>query len=200
MLWGSNGAAAANSPMHSSEQFRANTGNQTKVFANVTASAFTSKQVLGVYGVTNTQVKAAESNSAHKTLNLQPGWWTVKQGMGPAVTVNITAGGATYSNNDKMTLTSSVSGAVSSGATVQTNTVGGVTGFGSFGNSGGLFVNTSTTTLAIINSSGGTPNGTGFTATVAYGGRAGRIQRECLVALGSMTSNSTYNPGLFPNT
>jgi hypothetical protein len=201
MLWGSNGASSANSPMHSSELFRANTGNQTNIFMNTTPSALVSKQVLGVYGVTNTQVKAAESNAAHKTLNLGPGWYTVKQGMGPAKNASITANGTGYSNNDTFIITSTTTGTVNVSTTVSTNATGGVLSVGANNViNAGLFVNSTAATVAIANSTGGAPNGTGFTATVSFGGRAGRIQREMLVSLGSMTSNTTSaNTPLFPN-
>jgi hypothetical protein len=201
MLWGSNGASSANSPMHSSEQFKANTLNQGHVFMNTTPSAFTNNQVLGVYGVTNTQVKAAESNASHHTVNLGPGWYTVKQGMGPAREVTITANGAGYSNNDKFVVTSSIAGTVNVSTTVSTNTTGGVLTVGTNNHiNSGLFVNSTSVTIGITNTSGGAANGTGFTATSTFGGRAGRIQREMLVSLGSMTSNSTFaNTPLFPN-
>jgi hypothetical protein len=201
MLWSSNGALANNSPTHSSERFRANTLNQNNVFMNTTPSAFTNTQVLGVYGVTNTQVKAAESNAQHKTLNLQPGWWVVKQGMGAAVSATITASGSGYSNNDKFVVTSTGTGTVNVSTTVATNATGGVVSVGSNNViNAGLFINSTATTASITNTTGGTANGSGFTATVALGGRANRIQRECLVSLGSMTSNtnSANNP-LFPN-
>ena len=201
MLWGSNGASSANSPMHSSELFRANTGNQTNIFMNTTPSALVSKQVLGVYGVTNTQVKAAESNNSHKTLNLGPGWYAVKQGMGAAKLATITANGSGYSNNDTFVITSTGTGTVNVSTSVSTNSTGGVLAVGANNViNAGLFVNSTATTVAIANSTGGAPNGTGFTATVTLGGRANRIQREMLVSLGSMTSNSTSaNTPLFPN-
>src|SRR5574337_1085712 len=140
MLWSGNGAASSNSPMHSSEHFKANTTNQTAAFANVTPSAFVTGQVFGVYGVTNTQVKAAESNTSHKTLNLQPGWWTVKQGMGPIQAVNITSNGSGYSNNDKFVVTTTAGGStVNVSTTVSTNATGAVVSVGAVGT--GLFVN-----------------------------------------------------------
>jgi hypothetical protein len=200
MLWSANGALANNSPTHSSEHYKANTLNQTNAFMNTTPSAFVNGQVFGVYGVTLAQVQAAESNASHKTHNLTPGWYTVKQGMGPALTFTPGTPGTGYSNNDKVTLTSTITNTVNTGANVLTNASGVVTGFGPFGNNGGLFVNTTSATLAITNTTGGAPNGTGFVGTATFGGRAGRIQREVLVSLGSMTSNSTSaNTPLFPN-
>lgn len=200
MLWAANGAASTNSPMHSSEHYRANTYNQANAFMNTTPSAYVNNQVFGVYGVTNTQVHAAESNAAHKTLNLQPGWWTVKQGMGPVVNLSIGTAGSGYSNNDKAVITSTIAGTINTGANVLTNASGVITGFGPLGNAGGLFINSTSSTLSITNTTGGTPNGSAFVGNNVFGGRAGRIQRECLVSLGSMTSNTTYNPPLFPNT
>lgn len=202
MLWGSNGASSANSPTHSSDQYRANTLNQGHAFMNTTPSAFTNNQVFGVYGVTNTQVKAAESNASHHTINLGPGWYTVKQGMGPAKRATITSGGAGYSNNDHFVVTTTQVGTVNvSSGVVVTNTTGGVISVGSNNDiNSGLFINASSSTVALQNSSGGAANGTGFVATATFGGRAGRIQREMLVSLGSMTSNTTSaNTPLFPN-
>jgi hypothetical protein len=200
MLWSSNGALANNSPTHSSERFKANTLNQTNVFMNTTPSAFTNTQVLGVYGVTNTQVKAAESNASHHTINLGPGWYTVKQGMGPASLATILTGGNGYSNNDKFSVTSLGTGTVNVSTTVVTNSTGGVLSVGSNNViNTGLFINTTASNVSITNSTGGLPNGSGFTASVTFGGRANRIQREMLVSLGSMTSNATTaNNPLFP--
>lgn len=200
MLWGSNGASSANSPMHSSEQFKANSFNQANVFMNTSPSVYTNNQVLGVYGVTNTQVKAAESNATHKTLNVGPGWYTVKQGMGPVTTINLGVAGSGYSNNDKIAVTSTLTKTINTTANVQTNASGVITGFGPLSVGGGLFVNATSATVAITNTSGGVPNGSAGVVTASFGGRAGRIQREMLVSLGSMTSNtnSANNP-LFPN-
>jgi hypothetical protein len=200
MLWGSNAASSANSPTHSSALVRANTTNQTAAFQNTSPSLmFGNNAVFGVYGVTNTMVKAAESNATHKTLNLTPGWYSVLQGMGPVANIVINTAGSLYSNNDKLIVTSA--SGVNTTANVSTNATGGVVGFGPFSVSGGKFVNVGSLTVAITNTTGGTANGTLFTGTAVLGGRAGRIQRECLVSLGSMTPASATNPNtaLFPS-
>jgi hypothetical protein len=206
MLWGSNGASAANSPMHTSDQYRGNTGNQTNAFMNTNPGAFGggAKMVYGVYGVTNTQVIASEvnstpftGNSAHTHRFLSPGWYVTRQWMGPVNNFIVVTNGGSYQNTDTIHLTSAytANATVNTGANLITNATGNIVGFGPLCNSGGMFVNSTSATLTIT-----TSTGSGATVNATLGGRAGRVGRECLISLGSMTSNtnSANNP-LFPN-
>lgn len=204
MLWAANSANSANSPSHVLPNFAANVANRTNFFQNTTPSAFVNNSVVGTYGVTNTMVMCSEvgnptSNASHVVRFLTPGWWVTKQGMGPVIKVNIGTPGSGYSNNDMLHVTATALNTTNATANVSTNATGGVVNFTNL--SGGLFINASSTTVAITNTTGGTANGTGFAGTPTFGGRAGRIQRECLVAVPSMTAASAGNPNtaMFPS-
>ena len=195
-LWSSNGASNTAAPKH---KIVANVPatKTANLYTNTTPSAFVNNQVVGLYGVTNTEVLA--DFPAHGTNKfVTPGWVLRKSGMGPVLSLAITAGGTGYSNNDLLKLTGN--GCTNTQANVSTNATGGVVGFSNFTASGGLFPNTSFVTIAISNTTGGTPNGTSFSAgTLVLGGRAGRVHNEVLVTMNHMTGNSTQNTAAFPS-
>ena len=218
MLYSSNASAQSNAPKHTIlaniNPNAASGANNKNLFGNTTPGAFVNNMVVGLYGVDKVQAENHAASGETKSPGLQgAGWTLVKQGMGPATAIAITAAGgvaagtdntppaAIYSNNDIATITTTLGGCtINCSANVVTNPTGNVVGFTNVTNNGGLFVNVATVTVAITNSIGGTANGTGFTGTAVLGGRAGRVTKETLVVTPSMTSNGTQTNAFFPRT
>jgi hypothetical protein len=138
-----------------------------------------------LYGTT---VVGLDDGEAAATGNLaSPGWTRIQRGKGPVATITITAGGTGYSNTDTVKVSG---GTTNAAATLTTNGTGGISTV-TITNAGGGFVNNSTSTLAIANSTGGASAGSGATLTFTLGGRANRVQTETLVCLSSMTANGS---------
>lgn len=119
------------------------------------------------------------------------GWTRVIRGKGPVSSIAITAAGTGYSNTDFVRVSGGTTNAY---ASVTTNGSGGITALTLAPNVGGGFVNNSTISVGVFTagSTGGSASaGTGATFTVTLGGRANRVQTECLVALSGMTSNNS---------
>jgi len=137
---------------------------------------------------------------------------------GNAITsITITAGGTTYTNTDVATFSNGVVNAVGD---VTTNSTGGITSV-TLSNVGKGFANVTSVVVAVANATGGATTGSGatltpvlYTTTVTFsvgtgsgqtitpvlGGRAGRRQYECLVAMTGISgpavasANSSYLP------
>jgi hypothetical protein len=165
--------------------------NGSALYHNTTPSAFTNGMVQGLYGVTNTMVQAAQAN--HATLLSQPGWTLVRQGTGPVLTITASPGGTSYNNTDVLTI--SGNGCVNCTSNPVTNSTGGILSFTNIVPGFG-FPNTAYVTKAFANSTGGASSGSGATVVITLGGRAGRINREVLVATGSMINGNASS--LFP--
>jgi hypothetical protein len=170
----------------------AHIANGSQLWQNTTPSAFTNGMVVGLYGVSNTQVQVAQTS--YSTNLSQPGWTLVRTGTGPVASANVTVIGASYSNTD--TFTVSGNGCVNAVANVTTYANGSITSL-KFTNYGFGFPNTAYVTKTFANSTGGTSSGSGATIVLTLGGRAGRVQREVLVAM--PTQNSASNTAAFPN-
>ncbi len=166
--------------------------NGSVLFHNSNTGAVTNGMVVGLYGVTNTMVQAASAN--HATHLTGPGWTLVRQGTGPVKTITASVGGTGYSNTDVYTI--SCNGSVNATFNPVTNSTGGILSF-TVNNYGFGFPNVAFCTEAFANSTGGATLGTGATVTFTLGGRAGRINREILASVKTMTSIS--NTTLFPN-
>jgi hypothetical protein len=166
--------------------------NGAALFHNTTPGAITNGMIVGLYGVTNTMVKAASAN--HATYLTGPGWTLVRQGTGGIANISVSVGGTGYNNTDVYT----ISGNSTVNATFHpvTNSTGGILSF-TTNNAGFGFPNVAYTTGAFSNSTGGASAGSGATVTIKLGGRAGRINREVLTSVKTMTSSS--NTPLFPN-
>lgn len=103
------------------------------------------------------------------------GWVKNTAGTGPINAVNVTAGGTGYTDNAVVTFT----GGGGSGAAATTRVTGGVITSIVISNPGSGYTSAPTVTA---------PTGTGATFSVVLGGRAGRVDYETLVAMGSMTN------------
>jgi len=197
MLWGANGASSANVPKHTLITNINPTGasvNNATMYTNTTPNAIVKNMVVGVYGVTPTEVTVA--NTAGKK-DVMAGWVLRRSGMGPVSGYVMSNTGTGYSNNDQVTVKATA--CVNTAANVTTNSTGGIISLSNWTNGGGMFPNTASVTVAIANTTGGAANGSNFAATVTLGGRAGRHSNELLVSNYQMTGNSSQNTAAFPN-
>lgn len=138
-----------------------------------------------------TSVFAADSTEVTVSAGLaNPGWQYRKVGTGPLKSIVVSAGGTLYANTDTVTVSG---GTVNAVGNVVTNGSGVITAV-NLTNNGLGFSNSAASTLAIT-----TSTGSGATLSLVFGGRAGRIQWETLVAVGivgdavSFSNTSTAN-------
>ena len=168
--------------------------NSNVVYQNTTPSAIVPGEVVGLYGVTKTMVQAAKN--VHGVYLSQPGWTLLRQGTGSVASISATPGGAGYANTDYVRLTANGLSTLTFNCT--TNATGGIISLTPGANGlGAGFPNTSYITTLIANSTGTASVGTGATIVITLGGRAGRVSREVLWSVNSMTSTS--NTPFFPN-
>jgi hypothetical protein len=134
-------------------------------------------------------------NRANGRTTNHAGWVIRKAGTGPIVSVVYSGTASGYNNADILVVKSYQAGGNATIA-MSTNSTGGNLSL-TITNAGAGFLTTSipVSNLAITNSTGGTAAGnsvvSGFTVTA--GGRAGRVQVETLVAMGSLgQQGATY--------
>lgn len=151
-------------------------------FNNVSMGVFKPGQILGVWGANATQIAAATKKNIDHT-----GWHLVRQGTGPVKSLTITVGGTGFANTDVIKVAVTGAGSSNAAGTLTTNSTGGITAT-VVTVPGGGFSNASSATVSFANSTGGASTGSGATLTPVFGGRAGRVHYECLVA-GSMTGS-----------
>jgi hypothetical protein len=152
------------------------------LFDNTTPGAFISKMATGVFGVDANEEQVNRANG--RTIN-HAGWVFRRAGTGSIITLSVSGSAAvqnSFSNSDTISIASPESGGTATG-TVVTNSVGSIIsttitnagyGFTALNNSANVTLTTSTgsNSVAII--------------TATAGGRAGRVQYETLVAMGSL--------------
>ena len=177
-LWG-NLDAANNAPKSSAMAgYGGNTpqvtANAQVYFANTKINAFAANTALGVFGV-----DASEQNNALTASYGHPqhaGWVARKVGTGPVVT--ITANSGAVAVNSYITFSqgngNAGSGNTAANAYIYVNTDKSIANITIL--SGGSYANTPIATANQGNAS----------FTITMGGRAGRVQTETLVAMGSM--------------
>jgi hypothetical protein len=122
-----------------------------------------------------TGITAAGASANHATHN---GWVAVMTGTGPVKSLSITAGGTLYTNADAVVFTGANTAPAT--ASITTNANGTITTITLTSGGSGY---TAAPTVAVTSA-----NGTGAVITAVAGGRAGRVLRNCLVALPSMTT------------
>jgi hypothetical protein len=154
------------------------TSNAQVYYANTRINAFITDAAIGVFGV-----NASEQSNATSTIQGVPqhaGWVVRKVGTGPVVTITANSGAVavnsfiTFSRGDGI----SGSGNTAANARIFVNTAGYIMNVTVI--SGGEYANTPIATANTGNSA----------LTVTVGGRAGRVQTETLVAMGSMTGDN----------
>lgn len=168
-LWGNQSANSASAPKNKGVISHSNAAG-TQLYQNTTPGAFIKNQVDKVFGTT---ANIASANSQVDS----SGWNLSKFGTGPLLSLTITAAGNTYAASDTITISG---GTVNATAKVTVNANGNITGYSNLVSTG-YFTNTTATTITIT-----TSTGSGASLTPVLGGRAGRVQHECLVATGSM--------------
>lgn len=185
-LWGKNDSAA-DSTIYAAAQVNrtANATNRTTLFNNVTTGAFQNngvnmKQAVGQFGVS--AAEAANTSGEGKRV-AHAGWNLRTRGTGPLVSITVAAAGTGYANADTFSVAAGTGGTNATGNLV-TNATGNVVSYSI--TAGGANFNSATPTVTIT-----TAGGTSASLTATAGGRAGRVQYETLVAMGSITGDAT---------
>jgi hypothetical protein len=177
-LWG-NLEAANNAPKSSAMAgYGGNTpqvtSNAQVYYANTRINSFIADAAIGVFGVS-----ASEQSNATSTIQGVPqhaGWIVRKVGTGPVVTITANAG------------------SVATNSFITFSQGNGIAGSGNTAANARIFVNTAGYIMNVTVVSGGeyanTPIATATSGnsalTITMGGRAGRVQTETLVAMGSI--------------
>ena len=153
---------------------------RTRLYGNTTVDAYVTNIAVGQFGVS----PAEAVNTAGEGKKVAHAGWNLRTtGTGPLATIVVGAAGRGYANSDTFVITAGVGGVNATGNLV-TNATGNVVST-VITNAGSKFV-AKTPTLTIT-----TAAGTGATVTATAGGRAGRVQYETLVAMGSQASGSS---------
>ena len=179
---------ASNSVFYAPAQFNktANSTNQTALFGNTTVGAIANNIAVGQFGVS----AAEKANTGGESKKVTHAGWNLRTaGTGSIESITITAGGTGYSNNDTIRVAVSGTGTTNATGTVSTNSTGGITSV-TITNRGKGFT-AKNPTVVVANTTGGTANGTSATLVAVAGGRAGRVQYETLVAMGSITGDAS---------
>lgn len=194
-LWGNlDGITGNNKPKYANTSYRISNSTINGSAAN------TAKYYGAVYGVSATEV-ANTLVDGGKTSHA--GWVSQKIGTGPVATIAIANGGQGYNAagfltisgggdgtiNVSYTIANSLNSMQSYSSNARQNTIASIT----INNSGAAF-NVAPTVIA------GGSNIAPASFTVALGGRAGRVQYETLVAMGSMTGDNAGDDNYFPGT
>lgn len=185
-LWGKNDSAA-DSTIYAAAQVNrtANAANRTTLFNNVTTGEFQNngvnmKVAVGQFGVS--AAEAANTSGEGKRV-AHAGWNLRTRGTGPLVSITVAAAGTGYANADTFSVAAGTGGTNATGNLV-TNATGNVVSYSI--TAGGANFNSATPTVTIT-----TAGGTSASLTATAGGRAGRVQYETLVAMGSITGDAT---------
>lgn len=150
------------------------------------------KKAVGQFGVS--AAEAANTTGEGKKV-AHAGWNLRTVGTGSLSTLTITAPGKEYSNTDVVRINPGVGG-TNATASVVTTALGNLVSV-SITSVGAGFNIAVPTSITVANSTGGATTGSLATFTAAAGGRAGRVQYETLVAMGSQT-NGTADDAILP--
>ena len=175
----------------------ANTANRDILYQNQTVGVFKNNNVAMKKAVGQFGVSAAEAaNTSGEGKKVAHAGWNIRTvGTGSLASLVITAPGKQYSNGDVITINAGTGG-TNATATIATTGLGNVVSV-SVTSVGGGFTTTAPTGITVANSTGGTTTGSLATFTAAVGGRAGRVQYETLVAMGSQ-DNGTADDSILP--
>ena len=180
------------------------------MFGNTTPGAFIPNLVAGVFSVDATEMQVNRTNGRN-TVHAGHVYRTV--GTGPIKSISFTGGTASGYNNADVIVIKSYQAGGNATVTMSTNSTGGNLSLTISNVGSGFTVATvPVSNVFITNSTGGTAAGnttvTNFVVTA--GGRAGRIQVETLVAMGSLGAQTaaygtpalvsdTTDGGVYPN-
>lgn len=176
-----NAGGGANAKFGNTSGTRA--ANTVNMFGNVTPSAFVTGQAVGVFGVDTTET-AVSGKVAHA------GWQLRKVGTGSLATISYTGTATGYSNTDVITIASPVAGGNAT-VSMTTNATGGALTLTITNRGFGFTAVNASANVVVANSTGGDSDGSGATFLPVIGGRAGRVQNETLVAMGTITSDAS---------
>jgi len=142
-------------------------------------------------------VSAAEAtNTGGEGKKVAHAGWNLRTiGTGSLATLVLTAPGKSYSNTDVVTINPGTGG-TNATAGVVTTPLGNLVSV-SVSAVGAGFTTATPTSITVANSTGGATTGSLATFTSTAGGRAGRVQYETLVAMGSQT-NGTADDAILP--
>ena len=178
---------ANNSTLFAAQQVNRtpNTDNRTALFNNVTTGDFQNNGVNMKVAVGQFGVSAAEaSNTAGEGKMVAHAGWNLRtRGTGPLTAITVAVPGTAYANSDTFSIAAGTGGTNATGNVV-TNAAGNVVSFSV--TSWGANFSAAAPTVTIT-----TGAGVGASLTAVAGGRAGRTQYETLVAMGSITGDST---------
>jgi len=171
--------------------------NRNTLYQNTTVGAFNnnnvaSKRAVGQFGVS--AAEAANTTGEGKDVT-HAGWNLRTVGTGSLATLVITAPGRLYSNTDVVRINPGTGG-TNATASVATTALGNLVSL-SITSVGAGFTTTAPSAITVANSTGGATTGSLATFTATAGGRAGRVQYETLVAMGSQT-NGTADDSILP--
>jgi hypothetical protein len=167
------------------------------LYTNTTPGAFIPNQITGIFGVSASEISNNVNNNSHE-MPAHAGWVFRRAGTGSVINVDYTGTATGYNNTDVITVASPQAGG---NATVNftTNATGGALVFNIANAGAGFFVVNASSNVSIANSTGGATGGTGATFTATVGGRAGRVQTETLIAMGSLGTNTVTSTGSVGN-
>jgi len=178
--WGNNASLAADAPSY--YIFDKIAANGQTLYANTTIGALINNVSVGVFAANNDQADAGKGYHA--------GWVTVTRYTGPIVTLTLSSNPGGYTNSNTFSVLVG-GGTANANVTFTTNSTGFATGAVTILN-GGSFANTDSGNLTFfVANTASQVKGANPTFTVTFGGRAGRISRETLVAMGSMQNTMT---------
>lgn len=166
------------------------TGNRNTLYQNTVVGVFknnnvSSKKAVGQFGVS--AAEAANTTGEGKKVT-HAGWNLRTVGTGSLATLVLTAPGRSYSNTDVVIINAG-RGGTNATASVVTTALGNLVSV-SITSIGAGFTTAAPSAITVANSTGGATTGSLATFTATAGGRAGRVQYETLVAMGSQTDGS----------
>jgi hypothetical protein len=185
------------------------TGNGQVYYANTAIGDFIDKAAIGIFGLNPAETTSAEANVATGDgtgIPTHAGWVTRRVGVGPITTITANAGAKGVNSYVKIFTGGggkSGSGQIAANAEIKVNSTGFIQEV-VIGNSFGLYANTPsianvyTDTHFIQNTAVLTSKAaTNAVFSITVGGRAGRVQTETLVAMGSMSGDSAASNAVF---
>jgi hypothetical protein len=148
--------------------------NGAALFGNTQIGAFqtTHKGTVGIFGVDTTEQSVSATSNTHPQ---HAGWVVVTKGTGPIATISANANSYSPDGNVYLTFTGGGTGTTAANAQIITNGAGLITSISL--NSGGNYER-----APVV----GTVANSNVAITITMGGRAGRVQTETLVAMGTI--------------
>lgn len=179
---------ANNSPQFATTQVNVtpNAANANALFGNTTTGVWLNNGVSMKVAVGQFGVSAAEAaNTFGEGKDVAHAGWNLRTaGTGPLTGINIASAGRLYTNASTFSVAAGAGGTNATGNVVVNGAAGNIVSFSvtSWGNN----FNSATPIVTIT-----TAAGLSGSLTATAGGRAGRVQYETLVAMGSITDDAS---------